>query len=88
MALELVPVENAKPIRRPRNSQVTLINQSATDVFFDFNAARLNSAAVGAVGVNNGTKLVNTNGSIQIDMHERDVIFVRANTATQIDVQP
>lgn len=88
MAVELVPIENAKPIRRPRNSQVTLINQSASDVWFDFNPNRLNAAPVGAVGNNNGTKLVNTNGSIQIDMHSRDVIYVRSNTATQIDVQP
>lgn len=85
MAQELVPAENAKPIRRQRGSQVTLVNQSAVDVYFDFNPNRLNATPVGVAP--SGTKLLATTGSIQIDSFP-GVIWVRAATPTQIEVQP
>lgn len=85
MPLEFVPIENAKPIRRPPGSQVTLVNQSAVDVYFDFNPNRLNATPAGSVP--SGTKIAATTGQIQIDSFP-GVIWVRAATATQIDVQP
>jgi uncharacterized beta-barrel protein YwiB (DUF1934 family) len=76
----------ATVIRRPKNSQVTLVNQGAVDVYFDFNPNRLNTAAPGVVP--QGTKLVATTGSIQIDMHENTTIWTRAVSQTTIEVQP
>lgn len=85
MAAHLVDVATATPLRRPRGSQVTLVNQSAVDVFFDQNKDRINAPL--AVAPLPGIKLVATNGSIQIDNFP-GVIWTRAVTATSIEVYP
>lgn len=87
-----VPVENAAPLRRMRGTQVTLVNQSAVDVYFDFDAQRINGPFIG--GVPDGTRIAAaavgpppTEGQVQIDNFP-GVVWLRAAAATQIEVQP
>jgi hypothetical protein len=85
MAFHIVDALTATPIRRQKGSQVTLVNQLAVDVYFDFNRERLNASAPGVVPA--GTKLVATTGSIQIDNFP-GVVWTRAVSQTSIEVQP
>lgn len=85
MATHFVDVNTATAIRRTVGAQVTLINQNAVDVYFDFNKDRLNASAPGTVPA--GTKLAANTGQIQIDSFP-GVLWTRAVSATSIEVQP
>lgn len=85
MAKVLIPIENAVAIRRPKGSQVTLVNQTAVDVYIDFNRQRLEASAVGAVP--DGTKIAANTGQVQVDSFP-GVIYARSAVATSLEVQP
>ena len=70
-------------VRRPIGIQVTLINQSATDVFYDREPNRLNASVAGAVP--SGTKLAATTGIVQLENFPGEMWF-RSATPTTIEV--
>jgi hypothetical protein len=85
MPQEIVPIDRSRPIRRAVGSTVTFVNQSAVDVYFDYNPNRLNAALAGVVP--DGTKLIAAGGQVQWSQYP-GVIFVRAVTLTFLEVQP
>lgn len=87
-----VPIENAVPLRRQKGIQVTIVNQSAVDVYFDFDPQRINGPFIG--GVPDGTRIAAfaagppaTEGQVQLDNFP-GVVWLRAAAATQVEVQP
>ena len=88
MPILFVPIENAVPIYGPQGKQITVVNQDTTrDVYIDHEAGRLNAAAVGAVGLLNGTLVAKNGGQVQLDSF-RGKYFARANVAgASLEVQ-
>lgn len=74
----------ATRISRPKGSTVTILNQSATDVYIDNDYNRLNQSATGDVP--QGTKIAANTGFLQIPNFSGE-IWVRAQTKTAIEVQ-
>lgn len=83
--LVLVPTDRANLIRRQQGSTVTLVNQSATDVYVDSDPARLNATVAG--GTPSGIKLAANGGQVQITDFP-GFIYVRAAAETTVDVLP
>lgn len=81
----LVPSDFAAPIRRQKGIQLTIINQSAVDAYVDDDANRLNNKGPGSIP--EGTKIANGGGQIQISDF-KGLIWIRAATPTQVEVQP
>jgi hypothetical protein len=87
MPLQIVNADTAVAIRRAPGTTVTLINNSATDVYIDTNPNRLNATLQGVVP--SGTKLAATGGQIQIaSFFNSGVVYARAVSQTTIEVQP
>lgn len=87
MPLQIVSTDRAVAIRRAPNTTVTLINNSATDVYIDTDPSRLNASLPGAVP--SGTKLAAAGGQIQIAaFFTSGVIYARAAAQVTIEVQP
>jgi hypothetical protein len=92
MPLHMVDVNSATPLRRPKGSQVTLVNTSNVVVYFDINQNYLNSFAPGSVpntaflpAAAAGPPVVP--GSVQFDDFP-GVIWTRSVTQTTIQVYP
>lgn len=68
------------------NTNLTIVNQSATDVYFDTteNGSRLNATAPGAVP--QGTLLANSGGQVQFTA--APPIWLRSATQTTVEIQP
>jgi hypothetical protein len=81
----IIPTNIALPIRRPRGSTVTFVNQSGTDVFIDSDYSRLNATVAGVPP--DGTRLVNAGGQVQITNYP-GVMYARAAAITELEVQP
>lgn len=75
---------SAVPLRRRKGSQVTLVNQSATDVFMDTEPNRLNTTNPGVAP--SGTKIANSGGQVQFQPYPGEMWF-RAATPTTLEVQ-
>lgn len=67
-------------------TNLTIVNQSATDVYFDTsgNASRLNGTVAGAVP--QGTKIAANGGQVQFT--SAPTIFLRAASQTTVEIQP
>jgi len=87
MPAEIVSVDRARAIRRKPGTNITFVNQGATDVYFDNDPGRINAALPGALTIANGTKIANSGGQVQFSAFP-GVVWVRANAATTIEVQP
>jgi hypothetical protein len=85
MPLEPVTADIPRAIRRPPGTTVTFVNQSATDVYMDADWGRLAQGLQGSVPT--GTKIVNGGGQVQWSSYP-GVIYVRAASATTLEVQP
>lgn len=85
MPIAFIPSDVAIRIRRPQGASVTLINQSAIDVYFDAEPGRLNASAPGTTP--NGTKLAANGGEKEFENFPGSMWF-RAIANTSIEVQP
>lgn len=85
MPLLSISSDTAVRVRRNNGSSVTFINQSAVDVYFDVEPARLNSSAPGAIP--SGTKLAANGGEKEFENFPGSMWF-RATANTTIEVQP
>ncbi len=85
MATLNVDDTNAVALRRKAGITITLVNQSATDVYLDRAPDRLNASVKGAVPA--GIKLAKTGGQLQWPNFP-GVLWFRAATKTSIDVVP
>lgn len=67
-------------------TNLTLVNQSATDIFFDTSgaAARLNASVPGSTP--DGTKIAANGGQVQFT--DAPLIYLRSATQTTLEVQP
>jgi len=81
----VVPTGYPVPIRRPRGSTVTILNQSATDVYIDTDPNRLAATVAGAVP--SGTKIDATTGVIQLIDFPGEY-WIRAAAETTVEVTP
>lgn len=81
----IVPTDRVQKLVRPLNSTVTLVNQSATDVYFDSDLQRLAASLPGAVP--SGTKIAANGGQLQIALFP-GILYLRAAASTFIEVQP
>lgn len=81
-----VPIDTSVPLRRPVGKQVTVFNQSATDVYFDADSKRINASVPGAVPA--GSKIAAGQGFNWDAYPEPGVMWFRAAAACIIDVQP
>lgn len=86
MPLVSVPIESAIRVLREPGSDVTFINQSSIDVYFDMEPARLNSSFPGVAPLA-GTKLAANGGEKQFINFPKGGVWFRATTATSIEVQ-
>ena len=77
--------ENAVALRRKIGETVTLVNQSATDVYLARDPARLNVSVVGAVP--DGLKLAAAGGQLQYPNFP-GALWFRAAAKTSIKVVP
>lgn len=85
--LFVVPTDRARPYTVSKGGVTLLLNnQSATDVYFDSDPNRLNSTVAGAVP--NGTKLAANSSTSIASTKDNSMIWFRAATQTQIDIQP
>lgn len=82
MAQLAVAIENAIRLRLPKGSQVTVVNDSAVDVYYDFNREPLDAAVPGTAPTN-GIKLAATTGSVQFFPFPGEIWF-RSATPTLI----
>ncbi len=85
MATFNVDDKNAVALRRKAGSTITLVNQSATDVYFARDPERLNASATGAVPA--GMKLAKTGGQLQYPNFP-GVLWFRAAAQTSIEAVP
>lgn len=85
MAKFNVDDENAVALRRKAGITVTFVNQSATDVYVDRSADRLNATLTGAVP--DGMKIANGGGQLQWPNFPGTLWF-RAAAKTSIEVVP
>jgi hypothetical protein len=85
MPFLIVSSDIAVKVWRPKGSNVTLINQSGVDVFFDREPSRLNATAPGTVP--NGSKLAANGGEKEFD-NWPGAMWFRAISNTTIEVQP
>lgn len=85
MATFNVDDENAVALRRKAGSTITLVNQSATDVYFSREAERLNASKTGAVP--KGMKLAALTGQLQYPNFP-GALWFRAAAKTSIEVVP
>lgn len=81
----VIPADRAIAIRRPKGSTVTLVNQSAVNVFIDSDYNRLNASLAGAIP--SGTLLAAAGGQVQITDYP-GVYYARAAVETTLEVQP
>jgi hypothetical protein len=85
MATLNIDDQNAVALRRKAGITITLVNQSATDVYLDRAPDRLNASVTGAVPA--GIKLAKTGGQLQWPNFP-GVLWFRAATKTSIEVVP
>ena len=76
---------SAVPLRRRFGVQVTLVNQSAVDVYMDKEPNRLNTTQPGTPP--SCTKIAANGGQVQFQPYEREMWF-RAAFPTTLEVQP
>lgn len=86
MPLVTVPTESAIRVMRPQGSTVTFINQSAINVYMDYEPGRLNSSQPGIEPLN-GTKLAANGGEKEFKNFPCTGIWLRAAVYTSIEVQ-
>jgi hypothetical protein len=86
LPLVTVPTESAIRVSRPEGSTVTFINQSAVNVYMDYEAGRLNSSTP-LVEPMNGTKLAANGGEKEFKNFPRGGVWLRAAAYTSIEVQ-
>ena len=83
----LVRDDAPTPIRRRPGSNVTLVNQSAVDVYIDSDYNRIMASATGAIPA--GTQIINGGGQAVWSGYLQDgVIWVRSATPTTVEVIP
>lgn len=82
----VVDFVTAVPLRRPKGIQVTLVNQSAVDVYMDREVNRVNQST--PTGVPSGTKIAASGGQVQLEPFPGEMWFRTATTVTTIEVQP
>ena len=85
MATFRVDDENAVALRRKAGIAITLINQSAVDVYMSREPAQLNASATGATPA--GAKLAASGGQLQDPTFPGELWF-RAASKTTIEVIP
>ena len=85
MATVQIDDDTAIALRRKPGITVTLVNQSATDVYFSREPDKLNRSKKGAVPA--GMKLAATTGQLRYPNFP-GVIWLRAATQTSIEVVP
>jgi hypothetical protein len=86
MSFVCVPSDIAMRIVRPEGCEVTFLNNSEIDVYYDREPGRLNASVPGTVP--NGTKLSANGGEHTFRNYPCGGIFVRAITITTIEVEP
>lgn len=81
----LVRDDAPTPVRRRPGSNVTVVNQSAVDVYIDQDYNRILASATGAVP--NGTQIINGGGQAVWSAFLQDGVFwVRAASPTTVEV--
>jgi hypothetical protein len=85
MAKFNVDDKNAVALRRKAGITITLVNQSATDVYFDRYPERLNASATGVAPA--GMKLAASGGQLQYPNFP-GVLWFRAAAKTSIEAVP
>lgn len=85
MATFKVDDERAVALRRKAGGTVTIVNQSATDVYVSREPERLNATVLGAVP--RGMKIVNAGGQLQWPAFP-GVLWFRAAAKTSVEVVP
>jgi hypothetical protein len=84
---ESVPSGPARAIRRKRGSNITIVNQSAVDVYYSYNASDLNSAPDGTAPVG-PQKIAASGGELVVTAWPDLAFWVRAVSDTFLSVQP
>lgn len=85
MATFNVDDQNAVALRRKAGITITLVNQSATDVYLARDPARLNASKTGSAPA--GMKLAATGGQLQYPNFP-GVLWFRAAAQTSIEAVP